>query len=151
MTLDPRKLRAAALLGAGMQIKDVAEEVGVVSKTVGLWAREPEVKEAIRRHREALLPDGVPDAEQVLVQALGATRPDGTPSWGDRIAAAKALLAAPAASREAQADAERVTRIYLPAPDEEDSGAPRPFPIDGARDPRFADAEDAEEVPAPDA
>lgn len=129
--LTPDQRRAAAMLAAGRSREEIASELDVAPKTISRWKERDDFREAIRRTREGLLPDS-PTAEAVLVAALAATKPDGQPDWPARIAAAKALLATPVATPEGQEAAHamvRETRIYL----EPDDGAPRPFPVEGAR------------------
>jgi hypothetical protein len=98
--------------------KDVAKEIGVSPRTLSSrWKKLPAFQRAVRADREQLIPaGGVPSAEQVAIAGLSATTRDGRPLWGVRLTAAKILLAAPVASREAQKKAREVF-IYLPTPD----------------------------------
>lgn len=138
--LTPNQRRAAALLASGTQDKVAAHELGVVPKSIQRWKQRDDFRALVRKQREGLMPE-TPTAEAVLVSALSATKPSGDPDWQNRIAAARAILAAEIASPEARQAAERVTTVYLPDPSEdeedEDVGAARPFPIDGARNERF--------------
>lgn len=129
--LTPEQRRAAALLAAGAQDKSAAEELGVAPKTIQRWRERDDFRALVRKQREGLMPE-TPTAEAVLTAALSATRKDGHPDWQNRIAAARAILSTEIASPEARAQAERVTEIYLPPPD--DDGTPRPFPAEGVRD-----------------
>jgi hypothetical protein len=70
-----------------------------------------------------------PDRRGALLDALAATKASGEPDHSIRIAAAKAILSTPVASADAQEEARRTERIYLPSPDD-DEGTPRPTPND---------------------
>lgn len=120
--LTPDQRRIAALLASGRQQREVAEEVGVSPKTVQRLAARDDFKSLVRRHREELIPaDGVQTAEGVLIEGLSAVTASGRPSWGVRIAAAKALLSTPVTGPGAEGQAREVvreTRVYLPDPDD---------------------------------
>lgn len=129
--LTPDQRRAAALMAAGLQDKAVAAELKVAPKTIQRWKARDDFRALMRTQRESLMPEA-PTAEAVLTTALSATRKDGFPDWQTRIAAARAILSTEVASPEARVEANRVTEIYLPPPD--DDGAPRPFPLEGVHD-----------------
>lgn len=126
--------RCAAMLAAGMADKAAAAELKVAPKTVMRWKQREDFRELMRRHRDALMPETI-TAEAVLTAALSATKRDGLPDWTARINAARAILSTEVASPEAHEAANRVTQIFLAPPedDPEDDGAPRPFPLEGAR------------------
>lgn len=110
--LTAEQRRAAALLGAGLQVREVAAEIGVNPRTITRWSRRGDVAALARRHREVAMP-GVATAEGVLEAALAATRANGQPDWQARITAARALLTAPTAAVEAKAKAARIERVYI--------------------------------------
>lgn len=114
--------RACALLAAGRLHKDVAEELGISGKSLQRLTKREDARALIRRHREAIFND-LPTAEETLVQALSATRPDGHPDFANRIAAARALLSTPVATPEAEESAREVLRerIYI-SPDGDGGG-----------------------------
>lgn len=136
--LTPDQRRAAAQLAAGEQMKEIAATLDVTTRTISRWQERDDFRSLVRRLREQMMPE-TPTAEGTLVAALNATRPDGRPSWSDRIAAAKAILSTPVSGEGAVEAAKRVERIYVGEGEEADVGAPRPFPVEGARDERFQD------------
>jgi hypothetical protein len=137
--LSPDQRRAAAMIGAGLGVKDTADELDVNPRTVTRWSQREDFRELARHHRESLLPD-TPTAEGVLVSALSAVTAAGRPDWTARIAAARALLGAPVASGAAQSEAKRLERIYVEPP-----GAADRSP----EEPPNGDAGDREGVAAP--
>jgi len=132
-------------MAAGLADKDVAAEIGVVPKTIQRLKQRDDFRALVRSHRDAIMPETI-TAEAVLTSALSATKKDGQPDWQTRVTAARAILATPVTDAEARAEAERVTTIFLPDPEEvsddppADDGAPRPFPITGCAMPDAATA-----------
>jgi len=92
--VTPQQQRAAALLGQGRSQRDAAAEVGVSTRAIRYWLKEPDFEALVRRSREALL-DERPTVRSTLEAALLATRRDGSPDWGARVQAARILMAAP--------------------------------------------------------
>jgi hypothetical protein len=122
--LTTQQRRAATLLAHGKEVREVAEEVGVSPKTVSRWKKLEAVRALVKSTRESLFPgDGVVTAESVLMEALTATSTTGRPLYGVRIAAARALLSSPVASKEAEAEA-RTTVIYMPEPEDDPEDDP---------------------------
>jgi hypothetical protein len=114
--LTPTQRIAASRLAAGEEQQAIAASIGVHANTIARWKQREDFRDLVRRNREGLMPE-TPTAEAVLTAALSATRPDGSPDWQNRIAAAKAILSTPVTSDEAQEQASRVERIYV-SPDE---------------------------------
>ena len=89
----PEQSRAVELLGRGFSQPEVARLVGRSERTLRNWLRDVA---GFREAVEAARAEGSdPSALATLERALGASRSDGSPDWPTRVAAAKALLAAP--------------------------------------------------------
>lgn len=109
MTLSAEKRTAAALEAAGRPRAEIAEIVDRGEGTIKRWHQDEEYLKELDRvgasatkllaplvaqaRSEAI--EGARKAIETLVNALEATRKDGEPSWGIRVAAAQTLVGQP--------------------------------------------------------
>ena len=110
-----------------MRQKDVAAELGVASKTVQRWVQREDVRELIRKQREALVGE-LDSPEEVCRAALSATRRDGSPDWSTRLRSADILLRSRVATPEAREEAREV-EFHLDGDGDVEELIARPHPL----------------------
>jgi hypothetical protein len=84
--------QAARLLGMGRSRNDTAKEIGVNPSSISRWQHDEEFRDAVVRAKMATAADHG-RVMAVLTGALSASKPDGSPDWRTRVAAAREIRA----------------------------------------------------------
>ena len=90
--LRSKQVRAAKAVGGGLTYTEAGAIVGRSKRTVTRWLQDPELR--LIAEREGAVPGEVAPVE-MLRTALHATKANGQPDWGTRLAAVRALAALP--------------------------------------------------------
>jgi len=90
--LRSKQVRAAKAVGSGLTYTEAGAIVGRSRRTITRWLEDPELR--LIAEREGAVPGEVAPVE-MLRAALHATKANGQPDWGTRLAAVRALAALP--------------------------------------------------------